>query len=73
MHKNVNLNQFSIIHDQKKIIGKDDPSSGGGGGGGGGDQSPSINRDRDRGTRESGGYRLGHCALGYRGWSILST
>ena len=27
MHKNVNLNQFSIIHDQKKIIGKDDPSN----------------------------------------------
>ena len=28
MHKNVNLNQFSIIHNQKKIIGKDDPSNG---------------------------------------------
>ena len=27
MHKNVNLNQFSIIHDQKKIIGKDNPST----------------------------------------------
>ena len=26
MHKNVNLNQFSIIQDQKKIVGKDDPS-----------------------------------------------
>ena len=37
------------------------------------EQSPLINHDRDQGTRESGGYRLGHCALGYRGWSILST
>ena len=36
-------------------------------------QSPSINRDRDRGGRESVGYRLGHCAYGYRERSIMGA
>ena len=30
------------------------------------EQSPSINRNRDRGVQESGGYRLGHCTSAYR-------
>ena len=36
-------------------------------------QSLSINRDRDRGGRESVGYRLGHCAYGYRERSIMGA
>ena len=38
-----------------------------------GDQSPSINRDRDRGDRESVGYRLGHCTFAYREESIMGA
>ena len=36
-------------------------------------QSPSINRDRDRGDRESVGYRLGHCTFAYREESIMGA
>ena len=36
-------------------------------------QSPSRSRDRDRGVRESVGYRLGHCAFGYRERSIMGA
>ena len=37
------------------------------------EQSPSINRDRDRGDRESVGYRLGHCTFAYREESIMGA
>ena len=37
------------------------------------EQSPSINRDRDRGVRESVGYRLGHCTFAYREESIMGA